>query len=464
MVHEKRDFVVKVSKNEVVVPVLPIQEIRLPLSNLDLLLPPVDVSIFFCYKKPENFTFHLMVVVLKKALAQTLTSYYAFAGELVKNDVGEPELLCNNRGVDFVEALADLELKDLDLYNPDSTIEGKLVPKRKQGLLAIQATKLKCGGMLVACTFSHQVADAYSANMFLVSWAEMAMSKPLSQSPSFRRSILFPRRPTSYDLSVDNMYVPISSLPPPEADDDDDQIAISRIYYIVSDRINDLQVLANAYNDSSSGRKRTKLEAFSAFLWKMIVTGEFTRTDKFCRLGIVVDGRTRLIDGDENQEKLIKPYFGNVLSIPFGEKKIEELKEKPLSWVANEIHEFLGTAVTKEHFLGLIDWVEAHRPEPGLAKIYGSRVSEEEPAVVVSSGQHFPVKKMDFGWGEPCFGSYYFPWGGKSGYVMPMRSPKGGGESPVLGLTIFLGEGNLVMLCQCQVQRGMEIGLFTCTC
>ncbi|CAI9756535.1 unnamed protein product [Fraxinus pennsylvanica] len=441
MMHVKRDFEVKLSKNEVVAPVMPIQENRLPLSNLDLLLPPVDVGVFFCYKKPENFTFESMVVVLKKALTQTLVSYHAFAGELVKNAYGEPELLCNNRGVDFVEAMADIELKDLDLYNPDATVEGKLVPKRKQGLLAIQATQLKRGGMVVACTFSHQVADAYSANMFLISWAEMALSKPLSQIPSFRRSILFPRDPTSYDVSVGNMYVPISALPQPEADDqrsdadddddddDDDEIAISRIYYIKSDRINDLQLLANTENDSScSRRKRTKLEAFSAFLWKMIAIGEFTRTDKFCRLGIVVDGRTRLINGDENQAKLIEPYFGNVLSIPFGEKKIKELKERPLSWIANEIHEFLDAAVTKEHFLGLIDWVEVHRPEPGRAKIYCARASEDEPAVVVSSGQHFPVKKMNFGWGEPCFGSYHFPWRGKSGYVMPMPSPKGNGD------------------------------------
>ncbi|XP_022878036.1 shikimate O-hydroxycinnamoyltransferase-like [Olea europaea var. sylvestris] len=435
MIHVKRDFEVKLSKNEVVAPVLPVQENRMPLSNLDLLLPPMDVGVFFCYKKPENFTFESMMVVLKKALAQTLVSYYAFVGELVKNEAGEPEILYNNRGVDFVEALADVEIKDLDLYNPDATVEGKLVPKRKKGLLAIQATQLKCGGMVVACTFSHRMADAYSANMFLVSWAEMALSKPLTQIPSFCRSILFPRRPTIYDVSVDNMYVPISTLPPPpEANDqgsdaDDDQIAISRIYYIQSDRINDLQLLANADNGSSSSkRKRTKLEAFSAFLWKMIAAGEFNRNDKFCRLGIVVDGRTRLINGDENQAKLIEPYFGNVLSIPFGEKKIEELKERPLSWIANEIHEFLESAVTKEHFLGLIDWVEAHRPEPCLAKIYCSGASEEEPAVVVSSGQHFPVKKMNFGWGEPCFGSYHFPWGGKSGYVMPMPSPKGNGD------------------------------------
>ncbi|KAL8510759.1 hypothetical protein ACS0TY_017536 [Phlomoides rotata] len=73
-------------------------------------------------------------------------------------------------------------------------------------------------------------------------------------------------------------------------------------------------------------------------------------------------------------------YFGNVLSLPFGKMKIEDLKEKTLTLVANEAHELLQTALTKEHFLGLIDWVEEHRPEMGLPKIYAATVTEEEPA------------------------------------------------------------------------------------
>ncbi|KAL0321176.1 UNVERIFIED_CONTAM: hypothetical protein Sradi_5379100 [Sesamum radiatum] len=222
----------------------------------------------------------------------------------------------------------------------------------------MKATQLKCGGLVVACTFSHQVADAYSANMFLVSWAEMAQFKPLSQPPSFRRSLLLPRRPGHYELSVENMYVPISAIPPPEDEPEDAHRAavISRIYYIKADIVNELQALANIDkntmdNNASKGNKRTKLESFCGFLWKMIVSGNDSAGDNCCRLGIVVDGRSRLIDGDESEANLIASYFGNVLSIPFGEKKIEELKEKPLNWVANEVHEFLQSAMTKSIFL-----------------------------------------------------------------------------------------------------------------
>ena len=144
---ENGDFSVNVTNEEVVAAVVPMQEHWLPHSNLDLLLPPVDVGVFFCYKNPisttlgdngNKMTFGSMVRSLKNALAQTLVSYYVFAGEVVPNNMGEPEVLCNNRGVDFVEAEADVELKCLNFYNPDDTIEGKFVTKKKNGVLAVQ--------------------------------------------------------------------------------------------------------------------------------------------------------------------------------------------------------------------------------------------------------------------------------------------------------------------------------------
>lgn len=134
------EFEVSVKKTEVVAPEIPMQEHWLPQSNLDLLLPSVDASSFFCYKKPseESCTFEHMVGILKKALSQTLVHYYVLAGVMLQNDAGEPEVLCNNRGVDFTEAFADVELRYLNFYNPDQCVGGKLVPPRQAGLLSVQ--------------------------------------------------------------------------------------------------------------------------------------------------------------------------------------------------------------------------------------------------------------------------------------------------------------------------------------
>jgi hypothetical protein len=286
----------------------------------------------------------------------------------------------------------------------------------------LQATELRCGGLVVACSFDHRIADAHSANMFLVSWAEVAHSKPISTLPSFRRSLLNPRHPASIHPSFEDIYIPVTKLPPPKDPEPDSDHLISRIYYIPADQLRRLQSLA-----STNGRRRTKLESFSAFLWKMVAKWAIAKNvdkKKMTQMGVVVDGRTRLSDGDEHKALLMASYFGNVLSLPYLAKQVDELSEKPLGWVADKVHEFLEGVATKEHFLGLIDWVEAHRPVPGSAKIY----FEDGPAFVLSSGQRFPLCKVDFGWGMPCFGSYHFPWGGDTGYVMPMPSPTGEGD------------------------------------
>lgn len=306
----------------------------------------------------------------------------------------------------------------------------------------MQATQLKCGGMVVGCTFDHRVADAYSFNMFMVSWAEMARSAPLTTIASFQRSSISPRHPGTFDSYLSKLFVPLPKLLPPasssEETDHHHQAPISRIYYIKSEQIIQLQSLANSHDEAQNGgvlaegKRRTKLEAFSAFLWKIVASSEGTGDDKSCRLGIIVDGRSRLSCADEyddeNQTVSMSAYFGNVLTIPFGHKKNKEIKERPLNWIANQVHEVIQNAATKDHFLELIDYVEAHRPAPMIAKIFVVSVNREEPAFVISSGKHFPVTKIDFGWGKPTFGSYHFPWGSQTGYVMPMPCAKGNGD------------------------------------
>lgn len=444
-----RGFPVYVKKSEVVAAVLPIHEHCLAMSNLDLLLPTLDFGVFFCYNyynKVDTVDHseyssmspppaETMVSVIKKALAQALVSFYPLAGEIVQNSIGEPEILCNNRGVNFIHAYAETDLQQLDFHHPDISVEGKLVPEKKHGVLAVQVTELKCGGLVIGCTFDHRVADAHSANLFFRSWAEIARAKTTTHPPIFRRSTFNPRHPPQYDSSIDDTYALISSLPSPgkqlgaDADDggsssstvvavDGDELQ-SRIYYIKGEDIDLLQSKAS-YN----GCKRTKLESFSSLLFKTIAEGE-CELDKIrkLRLGIVIDGRKRLT----NETLSMHNYFGNVVSIPYTDASVSELKAMQLKGVANMVHACIESASNKEHFLGLIDWVELRRPERAMVKIY-FKSNDEEESVVVSSGLWIPVSEINFGWGKPYFGSYHFPWGGDTGYVMPMNNANREGD------------------------------------
>ncbi|KAF5761977.1 putative alcohol O-acetyltransferase [Helianthus annuus] len=403
-------FFVKVTGKVVVHAKDPWNEHWLPFTNLDLLVPPFDVGSFFCYKKPSNGSFSNKLNILKASLSRALALYYPLAGEILWNAAaGGNQIRCNNRGVDFVEAVADVELKELNLYNPDESIEGKLMPKKLHGVLAIQVTELKCGGMVIGCMFDHRAADGYSANMFISSWADIARSKTPSMIPSFQRSILNSRCPTTYSPSISDVF---SLFEPPTKQDHDgddingDHALISRVYYIEGDQLSKLQLLA-----SENGKRRSKLEAFTSFLWKIVALSmeDSGNHNKLCNVALAVDGRSRLSEGDgEEKQKQMASHFGNVLSMPSGSKRSQELKQMSLSNIATEVHEFLQTATTKDHFLDVIDWVEERRTLPLVAKAFANK----EMSVMVSTGTRFHIMdKMDFGWGKVVFGSCHVPTG-----------------------------------------------------
>ncbi|KAI3496283.1 hypothetical protein L1887_38640 [Cichorium endivia] len=222
-----------------------------------------------------------------------------------------------------------------------------------------QATEFNCGAIIISCAILHQVGDAYSLHMFLVAWAKYAQSETITNVPSIRPSILNPRHPPCYNTSIDNLYMPMSSLPPPSSFEEPLQ---GRIYYIHAESIKRLQSEA-----STEETKRSKFLSFTAFLWKLLAHEGDTASNAASRMGIGV-------------------------------------------------HRFVAPAAKEEHFRQLIDWVELHRPNPMVARIYFGLEGSEGKAVVVSDGHGLPIKDMDFGWGKPEFGSYHFPWGGQTGY------------------------------------------------
>ncbi|KAM0006798.1 putative alcohol O-acetyltransferase [Helianthus debilis subsp. tardiflorus] len=352
---------VKVIKTEVVAPKQPWSEHWLPLTNLDLVVPPIDMGCFFCYKKPHDKVD--MVDALKTSLSQVLIFFYPIAGEIVPTATGELEIHCNYRGVDFTEAAADVELWELDFYNHNDNIGVKLMPQEHRGVLAIQVnysnscvnlikeilinirkihriitkfqlflklelvtynplqvTMLKCGGMVIACLFDHRVIDGYSMNMFTTSWANMTRSQPPSLVPYFDRSDLKPRHSKHYTPYVANMFFPLSKLPSPESDSDNEldlnqDSRISRIYYIKGEQINELRLLA-----SENGIIRSKVESFASFLWK--ITASFLEDSGYpgymCNIAVPVDGRRWLSEGEGvEKEKRMAERCGNVFSIPF---------------------------------------------------------------------------------------------------------------------------------------------------
>ncbi|KVH97480.1 rosmarinate synthase-like [Cynara cardunculus var. scolymus] len=411
-------FSVKVIDSVVVGAKEPWNDQWLPFTNLDLLVPPLDVGSFFCYHKPSHGSFPTMLNTLKASLSRALTLFYPLAGDIAWNAADrENQIHCNNQGVDFIQAFADVQLKELNFYDLDESIEGKLMPKKLRGVCAIQVTELKCGGMVIGIMFDHRIADGYSSNMFISSWADIARSETPSMLPSFQKSILNPRNPSTHSSSIDsNLFAHYDHR---NRNDGPDDRIINRLYYIEGAQLNKIQSLA-----SENGSRRSKLEAFTSFLWKTVAMSmeDLGNHNEMCTITLPVEGRRWLSEGDgEEKQKLMASHFGNVLSLPFGTKGSQELKEMSLTNIATEVHEFLQPVTRKDHFLDVIDWVEEHRSDP---MVLPRALANKEMTVIVSSGQRFQfTDKMDFGCGKLAFGSCHLPPSRKDSYVMTLASP-----------------------------------------
>lgn len=362
----------------------------LHLSNLDLLSGRFPITYFYFYRPPTTNSSTGIIDALKISLAKTLNHYYPFAGKIVQNPTtNEPEIICNNFGALVVEAKANLPLNALNFHDLNELLQEKLVTVNPNFPLQIQITSYACGGISITFTFDHALGDATAFGKFLLAWSEISRGKQISTIPDHRRNIL-PRSPPTYHPDLNNTMVKctmedINNIPTLNK-------LIKRLYYIDQTSIDQLQKLG-----SSNGVKRTKIEAFSAYVWKKMVSAMGTEHTK-CKMGWLVDGRSRL-GGDRNY---MSDYIGNVLSVVFGEASIEELKCNSIAEIADVVHEAISKATNKAHFLDLVDWIECHRPGLMMSRIV---LGLGGPGLVVSSGQRFPVSELDFGFGGPVLGT-----------------------------------------------------------
>jgi len=124
----------------------------------------------------------------------------------------------------------------------------------------------------------------------------MAALRPISKPPSFWRSLVEPRSPIQFNSALDDMYIRISSLPPPPKPSESQTVEplVTRVYYTSAEQLCELQALAS----KGCEKRASKLQSFSAFLWQLIAShacqmGE-ENANKVTKMGIVVDGKHTL--------------------------------------------------------------------------------------------------------------------------------------------------------------------------
>lgn len=305
----------------------------LTLSNLNLLSGCFPVTHFYMYHKAKHKDSSSSIAhELRKSLANCLSHFHPFAGRIIPNpDINEPKIVCDNTGALFLEEQASNSLKELHLYNLNKCMEGKLVPTNQEFPVQVQLTSYKCGGIFITFTFDHALDDASSFSKFLLMWSQIPRKKSLSFSPDHRRNLLRARNPPIYYPSFDKSFVSCSLH-------DIHNIStrktlLKHLYYIDASNIDRLQKIT-----SIDGTKRTKIEAFLSYIWKIMVKA-IDKGHKKCKMGWLLDRRTRICNYNE---KVTENYIGNALSIAIGEASVSEIDQASISDVAMKVHNVIS--------------------------------------------------------------------------------------------------------------------------
>ncbi|XP_059667936.1 BAHD acyltransferase DCR [Cornus florida] len=396
---------------------------RLKLSVSDLpMLSCQYIQKGVLLSRPPHLQFDSFIPLLKLSLSLTLCHFPALAGRLSTDPDGHVQILCNDAGVEFVQARAkhlfiDDILAPLDVPNCfkqfftfDNTLSyaGHYKP-----LTAVQVTELG-DGVFIGCTINHAVVDGTSFWNFFNTFAEFTKgAKKISKSPEFSRDTVF-NSPAVLRFQEGGPTVTFSG----------DEPLRERIFHFSREAILKLKFRANnnqsfekaeitekfellgkesndswkVVNGMTNGNKTSLLTAnrkaeissfqsLSAQLWRAVTRARKLAAAKTTTFRMAVNCRHRL------EPRLEPLYFGNAIqSIPTV-ASAGELLSRDLRWSADLLHRNVvahGDATVRQ---GVKDWESNPRLFP-LGNFDGAMIT-------MGSSPRFPMYDNDFGWGRP---------------------------------------------------------------
>ncbi|CAL5207967.1 unnamed protein product [Lathyrus oleraceus] len=409
-------FPVKKRAPELVTPSKPTpHEVKLlsDIDDQDLLRLHVPLIQFYNYD--PNMKGKDPVDVIRKALAETLVFYYPFAGRLREGPSRKLMVDCNEEGVLFIEADADVSLKDFsdNLLPPFSFLDEVLydVPGSSNmlnaPLLLIQVTRLKCGGFIFAIRLNHTMSDAFGIVQFMNALAEICrgMNEP-SISPVWYRELLSARNPprvTCYHPELEQVHdnkgtvISLDNMVP-------------RSFFFGPNEVATIRSLL----PTKLRPEYSKYEIITAFIWRCRTIALQLDSNERVRLNIVVNGRGKSVNLE-----LPNGYYGNVVANPAIITTAGKIVDNTLGYmyVLNLVKN-AKNKVTKEYMHSLAD----------LIVIKGRPLfTPTEFMLLVSDIRHLGFKDIDFGWGKAVYGGPAIdsPLHGTACLYIPFTNAKG---------------------------------------
>ncbi|KAJ6750282.1 hypothetical protein OIU85_000876 [Salix viminalis] len=400
-----------------------IKTLKLSVSDLPMLsCQYIQKGVLLTY---PPYSINDLIKLLKHSLSAALSHFPALAGRLQTDPTGHVHIVCNDAGVDFIQAKA----RHLSIH---AILSPTHVPECFKGffamdktlsysghskpLMAVQVTELK-DGIFIGCAVNHAVTDGTSFWNFFNTFAETCKgSKKISKSPDFSRNTMF------------NSPV-VLKCPPggPKATFSGDEPLRERIFHFSRDAILKLKLRANSSNfmsnsaeifgkqsndswkivngesngnnglgngkvaplffESGKTAEISSFQSLCAQLWISVTRARKLSPSKMTTFRMAVNCRHRL------EPRLDPYYFGNAIqSIPTV-ALAGKILSNDLSFGADLLHKNVVSHGDDTVRKGIADWEKEPRLFP-LGNFDGA-------SITMGSSPRFPMYDNDFGWGRP---------------------------------------------------------------
>nr|XP_043630773.1 benzyl alcohol O-benzoyltransferase-like [Erigeron canadensis] len=403
------------------------------------------VPVLMVYRDNSKMRNHNPVSVIKEALAKVLVFYYPFAGRLREGPARKLMVDCNGEGVLFIEADADITLKQFGeaLHPPFPCLDELLydVPGSfgtlNSPLLLIQVTRLLCGGFIFAIGHNHNMSDAFGIVQFMKALGEIARGESLpSTLPVWERELLNARDPphvTCTHHEFDEMLNPNTDVTIRMND-----MVLKSFFF------GPIELLALHRFVPKHLKSCTTFDVVTTCLWLCRTIALQLDPEEESRIGFIVNARNKF------SPPLPKGYYGNCSAFTVAISTVFDLLNKPFSHTLETLMK-AKSSVNEEYMRSLAD----------LLVLKGRLDVTVFQNYVVNDLTRARFDVVDFGWGKPDYGgsgktgyldcSNYHPYTndkGESGILVPIYLPSFAMEKFVKQLKKMLAQDNSHQLLQ----------------
>ncbi|KAE8700433.1 Shikimate O-hydroxycinnamoyltransferase [Hibiscus syriacus] len=349
--------------------------------------------VYFYYPNGSSDFFEPQV--LREALSRTLVPFYPMAGRLGCDENGRLEIICNAKGVLWIEAETTSVMGDLGGFTPGPQLR-KLVPSvdysggtSSYPLIMAQVTTFKCGGVSLGIGSHHTLTDGTTSTHFINSWSEMARGfSQIRVAPLIDRTLLrarVPPTPRFHHLEYDpppSLITSVSSLVP------NPRPSFVSVFKITQNQLNTLKAKSL---ENESKTKYSTYTILAAYIWRCSCKARGLLDDQPTKLYMPTNGRPRLVP------PLPASYLGNAMFTASLIALSGDLQSEPFIHTLERVHGTLRR-MDNEYLRSAIDYLETL---PDLTTARRGPETFRCPNLNIINWVRLGIYDADFGWGGP---------------------------------------------------------------